>query len=205
MVGDVRRQMGLVEPFGDWMGLAAGSPVTARRAVGCLDTWLRNGIRLPRRHARGVGDARPTPISVPAASVAGRALRVPSGSACGRPFPRPAAAGSGGLWEARGRVDGGRPSVGGPLWGRKLTRRGTSRRGSLIEPTHLGVGGGTPPSRDRAPVPARTPGPARWSTSQAGTVTDCPSITVFSAGSTRGQLLFSASASITMMPLGPRT
>src|SRR3712207_7379776 len=62
-------------------------------------------------------------------------------------------------------------------------------------PTHLGVGGGTPPSRDRAPVPARTPGPARWSKSEAGTVTDCPSITVSSAGSTRGQLLFSASRS----------
>jgi hypothetical protein len=33
----------------------------------------------------------------------------------------------------------------------------------------------------------------------------CPCITVFPAGSTRGQLLISASASITMMPLGPRT
>src|SRR4051812_18184378 len=111
MVGKVWIQMGLVELLGAGWGLTAGSPVTAWRAVGCLDTWLRNGIRLVRRHARGVGDARPTPISVPAASVAGRALRVHSGSACGRPFPRPAAAGPGGLWEAQGSMDGGRLPV----------------------------------------------------------------------------------------------
>ncbi len=41
----------------------------------------------------GSGGAAYHPISVPAALVAGRALRVPTGSAFGRPFPRPAAAG----------------------------------------------------------------------------------------------------------------
>src|SRR4051812_3049234 len=37
------------------------------------------------------------PRSVPAALVGGRVLRIPSGSAFGRPFPRPAAAGVGWL------------------------------------------------------------------------------------------------------------
>ncbi len=50
----------LLNLLGTGWGLAAGSPVTARCAVGCLDPWLRNRIRLPRRHARGIGDARPT-------------------------------------------------------------------------------------------------------------------------------------------------
>lgn len=35
----------------------------------------------------------PTPNSMPAPLVAGRALRVPTGATFGRPFPRPAAAG----------------------------------------------------------------------------------------------------------------
>jgi hypothetical protein len=57
----------------------------------------------------------------------------PSGSACGRPFPRPAAAGSGGLWETQG--SGAADVVSG--WsgvGRKLTPRGpSSRRGIPAE------------------------------------------------------------------------
>jgi len=42
-----------------------------------------------RLETGGIGGALPTPISVSAASVAGRALCVPSGWACGPPFPRP--------------------------------------------------------------------------------------------------------------------
>src|SRR4051794_30053513 len=104
MVGDVRRQMGLVEPFGDWMGTGGGHSGDAAAFGPRSYHGLRNKILgCHVGDARREGSARrPTPISMPVASVAGRALRVPSGSACGRPFPRPAAAGPGGLWEARG-------------------------------------------------------------------------------------------------------
>jgi hypothetical protein len=65
-----------------------GAPSSVERPA----DWVSTKIR-----AQG---PPPTPISMPAALVAGRALRVPTGAAFGRPFPRPAAAGPRRLWEA---------------------------------------------------------------------------------------------------------
>src|SRR3954466_6464479 len=55
--------------------------------------------QLPGQHRAHRGAAPSPPRrSMPAALVGGRALRGPSGWACGPPFPRPAAAGVGWLW-----------------------------------------------------------------------------------------------------------
>jgi hypothetical protein len=58
--------------------------------VGCLADSLGTNIRRERSSVRA---ASTPPMSMPAALVAGRALRVPTGSAFGRPFPRPTAVG----------------------------------------------------------------------------------------------------------------
>src|SRR5687768_5542193 len=101
MVGDVRRQMGLVEPFGDWMG-NGGSHSRGAAASG-PQSWdeLRNKIFDSHVGALAVRAARLPPQS------ACRMPRSPEGrfaSLRDRPTadppPHPAAAGPGGLWEA---------------------------------------------------------------------------------------------------------
>jgi hypothetical protein len=142
MIGDVRRQMRLVERLGDWMGTGGRLPLD-----GAARGWLPSPMAAERNPAPSSALPRyrrraSHPISVPAASVAGRALRVPSGSACGRPFPRPSPAGSGGLWEAQGSY-GRRRSVSGWV----PCGAGSSLQGAVV------------PTEDRQAVTAG-PGPA---------------------------------------------
>ena len=89
-------------PTSDHPGTARRAAERSRRRLRHMGrrrepTVVRSSVKRPVD--RGMGrDIRaqgppPTPISMPAAWVAGRALRVPTGAASGRPFPRPAAAG----------------------------------------------------------------------------------------------------------------
>ncbi len=89
-----------------------GSPVTCERWIARVDLPAPPRPRMTTRSTSvrlriSLIDAK---VRSPQWSI-----RTAERSAYGRPFPRPAAAGSGGLWEAQGSVDGGLPSVGGPV------------------------------------------------------------------------------------------
>jgi hypothetical protein len=174
MVGDVRRQMGLLERLGDWMGTGGRLPRDGAARGCCLDPWLGNGIRLPRRHSvsatrappderagclgRGKGASRPFGIglrpTLPSTSASGIGRVVGSAGECGRRRPVIGWSRVGPEAHSRGRRrDGGFPkrsplrrSAGGGVTRKQAVRRCTGQCTSGAQRAKLPVVLGSPDS-----------------------------------------------------------